>query len=1306
MTLHPEILRAAAVFAALHLLAGLCMAQGDSSLLPTGAKAVWDPEKAYRETSPTRERICINGLWQWQPARIGAAAPPQDGWGYFKVPGSWPGNSDYLQKDCQTVFAHPSWKSTGLNSVASVWYRREITVPAEWTGRRIALSIEYLNSIAEVFVDDRKIGDLRFPAGELELTAFCPPGTKHLLALLVTAVPLNAVMLSFGDTNAAKEVKGSVRHRGLCGDVFLAGMPAAARIGDIRVETSVRKGELTADAALQGLDAAASYSLRAAIADIDGKPVVELAGKPFRAGDLKNGRVAFTEKWKPARLWDVHTPQNQYVLRLSLLDAGGTALDTSWPVRFGFREFWIEGRDFHLNGTRIFLSSVPIDNAINGAAWASYEGAKESMRRLRTFGINFLYTHNYGCEPGEHLGYEEILRAADDVGMLLSFSQPHAGQYDWTAADADEKNGYAKHAEFYVRAAQNHPAVVCYSTSHNACGYAEDMNPDLIDGLYEKRSPWSANNAKKALRAEAIIRRLDPSRFVYHHSSGNLGAMHTCNFYPNWVPIQELSDWFEHWATEGVKPLFTCEYGAPFTWDWTLYRGWHGGKREFGSARVPWELCLAEWNAQLFGDRAFQISELEKACLRFEAKRLKSGDPNWNRWDYPRACLGNSALTEREPVFAAYFSDNWRAFRTWGVSATSPWEHHILYRLRDGVNRNARIELKVDWEHLQRPGFSADYLEARPERMDLAYERTDWIPTLGAQALIRNNQPLLAYIGGKPSAFTSKDHNFVAGETVEKQLILINHSREDISCDCEWSFDLPQPVAGSRKLTLKTGEQERLSLRFELPAATAPGKYGLSATMKFGSGEVQKDVFTIHVLPPIPAAAAVAKIALFDPKGETAKLLAGLKLRAQTVDAKADLVAFDTLILGKAALTPDGPGPDLARVRDGLKVIVFEQAPEVLEKRLGFRTAAYGLRQVFGRIPDHPLLAGLAPEHLRDWRGEATTVPPRLDYQLSQRFNESPAVTWCGIEVTRVWRCGCRGNVASALIEKPACGDFLPVVDGGFGLQYSPLLEYREGKGMVLFCQMDVTGRTENDPAAERLVRNIVAYVAGWKPRATRKAVYVGDRAGKAHLEKSGVTVGDFAGELAADRVLVVGPGGGKALAADAAALGAWLKAGGHLLALGLDEEDAKALPAKVDLKKAEHIAAFFEPQGADSLFAGIGPADVHNRDPRELPLVAGSAKILGDGVLAQAEGAKVVFCQLVPWQFPYKIPQNVKRTFRRSSCVLSRLLGNMGVGASTPLLSRFASPVSDAEKTGRWMEGLYLDQPEEWDDPYRFFRW
>ncbi len=151
-------------------------------------------------------------------------------------------------------------------------------------------------------------------------------------------------------------------------------------------------------------------------------------------------------------------------------------------------------------------------------------------------------------------------------------------------------------------------------------------------------------------------------------------------------------------------------------------------------------------------------------------------------------------------------------------------------------------------------------------------------------------------------------------------------------------------------------------------------------------------------------------------------------------------------------------------------------------------------------MPDHPLLAGIDAEHMRDWRGEATILPPRLKYELSRQYNGAPSVRWCDIEVTRAWRCGNRGNVASVLIEKPAIGDFLPIVDGGFSLQYSPLMEYREGKGMVLFCQMDVTGRTEMDPAAETLVRNILEYVSAWKPAPRRKALYVGDAAGKSYL--------------------------------------------------------------------------------------------------------------------------------------------------------------------------------------------------------------
>jgi hypothetical protein len=293
------------------------------------------------------------------------------------------------------------------------------------------------------------------------------------------------------------------------------------------------------------------------------------------------------------------------------------------------------------------------------------------------------------------------------------------------------------------------------------------------------------------------------------------------------------------------------------------------------------------------------------------------------------------------------------------------------------------------------------------------------------------------------------------------------------------------------------------------------------------------------------------------------------------------------------------------------------------------------------------------------------------------------------------------------LIEKPARGDFLPVLDGGYSLQYSPLLEYHEGKGMVLFCQMDVTGRTESDPAAETLVSNILRYVGGWKPSPRRRALYAGEPAGKAHLEAAGFAPGDYAKEkLAADTVLIVGPGGGRKLAGDAAAVGNWLKGGGHLLAVGLDEADAAFLPFKVTMKKEEHIAAFFGPVPKAPWLAGIGAADVHNRDPRELPLVTAGATAIGNGVLAKANYANVVFCQLVPWQFEPDKQMNLKRTFRRSSFLLTRLAANMGAAGPTPVLGRFRNPVAAGGAERRWLDGLYLDVPGEWDDPYRFFRW
>jgi hypothetical protein len=291
-----------------------------------------------------------------------------------------------------------------------------------------------------------------------------------------------------------------------------------------------------------------------------------------------------------------------------------------------------------------------------------------------------------------------------------------------------------------------------------------------------------------------------------------------------------------------------------------------------------------------------------------------------------------------------------------------------------------------------------------------------------------------------------------------------------------------------------------------------------------------------------------------------------------------------------------------------------------------------------------------------------------LKYERTSLFNNVPTVKWAGIPVPRSWRCGNRGNVASALIEKPARGNFLTVLDCGYSLQYGALTEFREGKGMVLLCQLDVTGRTESDPVAEALVGNMLRYTAEWKPGPTRSVAYSGDEAGLRYLRSAGVEVAG-SGDL-----LVVGPGG-------------QMKSGVRTLAIGFEDKSV--------MKTQEYIGAHFDPFPHGSVFEGVCPADTHNRDPRVVPLINGG--VLADG--------PVVYSQLAPWQFDYSGGRmNVKRTFRGVARMTSRVLGNLGVSSATPLLANITKPAE--EKESRWLHSFYLDEPEEWDDPYRFFRW
>ena len=219
---------------------------------------------------------------------------------------------------------------------------------------------------------------------------------------------------------------------------------------------------------------------------------------------------------------------------------------------------------------------------------------------------------------------------------------------------------------------------------------------------------------------------------------------------------------------------------CPFTWDWTMYRGWYKGKRDFGSG-------------------AGAVGVLPRRVERPVPRR--PGLPD-QRDGEDEPALGGQAVPRRQALAPLGLSVRRRlaARSTTGIDGARHVHHRQLAglphlgrvgQLALGVRalleaaRTASTESRKDAQgrlgqpaaaRLQ-PGLHRD---RSTRRMDLAFERV----RLGPDR--RRRRPCSATTcrcwptsaASRPH-FTSKDHNFLPGETVEKQLIVINNSRAD-----------------------------------------------------------------------------------------------------------------------------------------------------------------------------------------------------------------------------------------------------------------------------------------------------------------------------------------------------------------------------------------------------------------------------------------------------------------------------------------------------------------------------------------------
>jgi beta-galactosidase len=609
--------------------------------LPAGVELNWDKARIIPLNSK-RAEVALDGIWRFMPATEGLAEPPKVGWAYIKVPGSWQ-RSRSKSADFVALATGSDWDNYDGTRVERAWYERQVPVPVEWQGRAISLRFNRVCTDAIVYINGKECGKVLWPWGSVEITSAVTPGQTATVRVLVAAIADAEKVGTFWQ-NAFMNVSyaaASLKSRGLTGSVFLESRSSEARVTDVFVRTSTRKKEISLEIELTGIKQAGQVQV---VADmLNEKNEVEKSFTASTAVDATDSQsLDVSWPWADPRLWDVasdNQPANLYTLRLKITGAG---VDDEYNQKFGFREFWIEGRQFYLNGAVVHLRQP-----------CFYNGPRMQV------GDNFSEMGDGNVDArGDTADSTRNLDDADRKGYLVAQYVLNANKYIMDSKgrliwEQKQQSAFDR-AEVWMRHYRNHPSVVMWVAGFNFFNSAADADPRHIGrrGWGQDEERWHRLMVGGQQMFDEL-KKLDPTRLYYSHAGAYTGDVYTMNCYLDMLPLQEREDWLSAWAEGGETPISMVEFGTPM--DCTFRRGHHGFESNITS-----EPLLTEYAAIYFGGEAY--SSEEPKYRQYLHSLFRSGmlyDSSENHLD---------DFANNHEIQQLYRVNTWRSWRTAGLS--------------------------------------------------------------------------------------------------------------------------------------------------------------------------------------------------------------------------------------------------------------------------------------------------------------------------------------------------------------------------------------------------------------------------------------------------------------------------------------------------------------------------------------------------------------------------------------------------------------------------------------------------------------
>ena len=479
-------------------------------------------EAAKADKENSSNFMTLNGIWKFNWVKNADARPTDfyrtdyndKGWGQMKVPGVWEmnGYGDPIYVNVGYAWRNqyknnPPYVPIENNHVGS--YRKEIIIPAEWSGKEIFAHFGSVTSNMYLWVNGKYVGyseDSKLEA-EFNLTKYLKPG-KNLIAFQV---------FRWCDGTYLED-QDFFRYSGVGRNCYLYSRNKKY-IQDIRV---------TPD-----LDSNYTNGTLNVALNLNGSGTVELnltdpAGKSVATAQVNgNGQKSVVMDVSNPEKWTAETP-NLYTLTATLKN-GSNTLEVI-PVKVGFRKIELKDGQILVNGQPVlFKGADRHEMDPDGGYVVSRERMLQDILRMKQLNINAVRTCHY---PDDNLWYD----LCDQYGIYVVAEaniESHGMGYgkETLAKNPSYKKAHMERNQRNVQRGYNHPSIIFWSLGNEA-GYGPN---------FEQCYTWIKNE--------------DKTRAVQYEQAG------TNEFTDIFCPMYYDYDACKKYSEGNIdKPLIQCEY--------------------------------------------------------------------------------------------------------------------------------------------------------------------------------------------------------------------------------------------------------------------------------------------------------------------------------------------------------------------------------------------------------------------------------------------------------------------------------------------------------------------------------------------------------------------------------------------------------------------------------------------------------------------------------------------------------------------------------------------------------------------------